>query len=514
MGDEANEIHVIGDSPARERRSGPQNFMSSVTGALSSTFGRVREFASNPNRRTPARPVDEDDDVIALSEMQTLPDAAPRRAVTRVLRTPSAAASRLVTGAAPTDMDSRANPQGRGRRGRGGRQRGRARAPGQPRRPNNRFRPDQWPSGAALTYEQQRRVNANMNAYINAQLALVNGFSPDEMWMDPRDRQQMELLRAPAPPSSDPRMRAALANPNRDFNDADYEFLLSLDNDVAQRGGMAVEDLSMIPVSTVQPGARVHDCTVCLVGMEPGERIMTLPCAHVFHSACMESWLVIKAKCPICQSDPREVAAGDIGGGGATTTTTTTTTNERKARSGGSSDPADDGLGDWRRDGDDAVLDAAASEARSELLAMLGDPSLGATLSMEAREGGGPLSEVASAHLAVLRRKGVCARIVAAFDGFHLRKPPRRVRTGRAGAAAAAAEADADDRATGANQVVASALAQALARASDSSKLGDGFDDDDDIWDDDEDETDPKRKAGYEARAPELSDSSGDESTD
>jgi hypothetical protein len=197
-----------------------------------------------------------------------------------------------------------------------------------------------------------------------------------------------------------------------------------------------------------------------------------------------------------------------------TTTTATTTTNERKARSGGSSDPADDGLGDWRRDGDDAVLDAAASEARSELLAMLGDPSLGATLSMEAREGGGPLSEVASAHLAVLRRKGVCARIVAAFDGFHLRKPPRRVRTGRAGAAAAAAEADADDRATGANQVVASALAQALARASDSSKLGDGFDDDDDIWDDDDDETDPKRKAGYEARAPELSDSSGDESTD
>uniref|UniRef100_A0A7S1YF93 Uncharacterized protein n=1 Tax=Sexangularia sp. CB-2014 TaxID=1486929 RepID=A0A7S1YF93_9EUKA len=162
---------------------------------------------------------------------------------------------------------------------------------------------------------------------------------------------------------------------------------------------------------------------------------------------------------------------------------------------------------------DPPLLDPAASEARAELLAMLADPSLGATLSAEARQGGGPLSEVASAHLAVLRRKGVCARIVRAFDGFHLRAPPKRARTGRVAAEAAAAETASQNRALGANVVVTSALARALARASDASTFGDGYDDDDDMWEDDDndDSNDPRRKAGYEARAPELSESSGDE---
>lgn len=41
-------------------------------------------------------------------------------------------------------------------------------------------------------------------------------------------------------------------------------------------------------------------CVVCIEAIERGERRRCLPCAHVFHSRCIEVWLGKANRCPVC----------------------------------------------------------------------------------------------------------------------------------------------------------------------------------------------------------------------
>jgi Ring finger domain len=45
-----------------------------------------------------------------------------------------------------------------------------------------------------------------------------------------------------------------------------------------------------------------HQCTVCLEDVLVGASARALPCAHVFHAVCVDSWLVSARKncCPLC----------------------------------------------------------------------------------------------------------------------------------------------------------------------------------------------------------------------
>ena len=45
------------------------------------------------------------------------------------------------------------------------------------------------------------------------------------------------------------------------------------------------------------------DCTVCLECHQPGEEVRRLPCSHSFHKKCIDSWLLEKRKCPLCNLD-------------------------------------------------------------------------------------------------------------------------------------------------------------------------------------------------------------------
>lgn len=48
-------------------------------------------------------------------------------------------------------------------------------------------------------------------------------------------------------------------------------------------------------------------CAVCMEEFQPGDRVRPLPkCAHVFHAACLEQWILTGAsreatKCPMCR---------------------------------------------------------------------------------------------------------------------------------------------------------------------------------------------------------------------
>ncbi|KAI3953349.1 hypothetical protein MKX01_042327 [Papaver californicum] len=49
-------------------------------------------------------------------------------------------------------------------------------------------------------------------------------------------------------------------------------------------------------------------CAVCLEGILDGSEISNMPCSHMFHSACLITWLQESNSCPMCrhQVDPAE----------------------------------------------------------------------------------------------------------------------------------------------------------------------------------------------------------------
>lgn len=47
-----------------------------------------------------------------------------------------------------------------------------------------------------------------------------------------------------------------------------------------------------------------RDCAVCLENFRVGEECRLLPkCKHCFHAACIDSWLLKAAVCPICRTE-------------------------------------------------------------------------------------------------------------------------------------------------------------------------------------------------------------------
>ncbi|KAM0922577.1 hypothetical protein ACQ4PT_006064 [Festuca glaucescens] len=83
----------------------------------------------------------------------------------------------------------------------------------------------------------------------------------------------------------------------------------------------AVEGLPTVAVAESAGGAA--QCAVCKDGIEAGEAARRLPCAHLYHGACILPWLAIRNTCPLCRHElptddaeyetwkARRAAAGD-----------------------------------------------------------------------------------------------------------------------------------------------------------------------------------------------------------
>ncbi|GBN91368.1 hypothetical protein AVEN_129185-1, partial [Araneus ventricosus] len=50
------------------------------------------------------------------------------------------------------------------------------------------------------------------------------------------------------------------------------------------------------------PGA--HECGICLDTTDYTQ-MKTLPCGHVFHEICVDTWLIESARCPVCREATR-----------------------------------------------------------------------------------------------------------------------------------------------------------------------------------------------------------------
>jgi hypothetical protein len=46
----------------------------------------------------------------------------------------------------------------------------------------------------------------------------------------------------------------------------------------------------------------MDNCAICLSGVDERLTCTMVPCGHVFHSICIQSWLVHKTECPMCRA--------------------------------------------------------------------------------------------------------------------------------------------------------------------------------------------------------------------
>ncbi|KAJ8768191.1 hypothetical protein K2173_021131 [Erythroxylum novogranatense] len=83
------------------------------------------------------------------------------------------------------------------------------------------------------------------------------------------------------------------------------------------RKGLDPEIIKALPVySYCYVEAKYQmECAVCLGEFEDEEIVKLIPhCSHIFHSECIETWLMVNVTCPVCRGT--KFSNGGDGGGG------------------------------------------------------------------------------------------------------------------------------------------------------------------------------------------------------
>ena len=45
-----------------------------------------------------------------------------------------------------------------------------------------------------------------------------------------------------------------------------------------------------------------QNCAICIDKLKGGQMVKSLACTHKFHSKCINDWLKVKLKCPLCKN--------------------------------------------------------------------------------------------------------------------------------------------------------------------------------------------------------------------
>jgi len=64
-----------------------------------------------------------------------------------------------------------------------------------------------------------------------------------------------------------------------------------------------INNLKTIPYSQGRLQYFSTDCCICLETYVDNEQIKILPCEHGFHPNCIDEWLVVDSRCPLCKID-------------------------------------------------------------------------------------------------------------------------------------------------------------------------------------------------------------------
>ncbi|XP_051142257.1 E3 ubiquitin-protein ligase BIG BROTHER-like [Andrographis paniculata] len=89
-----------------------------------------------------------------------------------------------------------------------------------------------------------------------------------------------------------------------------YEELLELGEAVGtQNRGLSQAQIAMLPISKFKYGLfsrkkfRGERCVICQMEYRRGDKRITLPCKHIYHTDCGGRWLSINKACPICYKE-------------------------------------------------------------------------------------------------------------------------------------------------------------------------------------------------------------------
>nr|GMC61962.1 E3 ubiquitin ligase BIG BROTHER-like [Ipomoea batatas]GME20378.1 E3 ubiquitin ligase BIG BROTHER-like [Ipomoea batatas] len=104
---------------------------------------------------------------------------------------------------------------------------------------------------------------------------------------------------------------AESSNPREDDVDPDnmsYEELRSLGEAVGHEcKGLSDDVISQLPTFKYKIGffskKQKDECVICYVEYTYGDGLMTLPCAHKYHTKCITRWLKESKNCPLCYEE-------------------------------------------------------------------------------------------------------------------------------------------------------------------------------------------------------------------
>ncbi|MCO5603285.1 hypothetical protein L7F22_057434 [Adiantum nelumboides] len=92
-----------------------------------------------------------------------------------------------------------------------------------------------------------------------------------------------------------------------DVDSMSYEELLALGERIGtQSRGLHQDIISALPrhrFAQIVQESECNRCVICCYNFEDGVSLLTLPCKHLYHSECIQSWLHIRKNCPICNTE-------------------------------------------------------------------------------------------------------------------------------------------------------------------------------------------------------------------
>ncbi|KAL5719623.1 RING-type E3 ubiquitin transferase [Ranunculus cassubicifolius] len=98
---------------------------------------------------------------------------------------------------------------------------------------------------------------------------------------------------------------------NVDPDNMTYEELLDLGEAVGTHSrGLSKDLIKLLPVTKYKSGfffsrrkSQCDRCVICQMKYKRGEKQITLPCKHAYHTDCGTKWLSINKACPICYTE-------------------------------------------------------------------------------------------------------------------------------------------------------------------------------------------------------------------
>jgi len=88
----------------------------------------------------------------------------------------------------------------------------------------------------------------------------------------------------------------------RDLKPEDFDMLNKLDERLPRRNIVQRNLVDRLP-RCLAADCGCSECGVCLAELEPGARVVQLPCRHGFHPTCISKWLTqCKNTCPLCSA--------------------------------------------------------------------------------------------------------------------------------------------------------------------------------------------------------------------